>query len=171
MANFSICLPSLIFLSLLFFVKPNTGEQTIQALCAKSIDPSFCIRVLAASPSKSSTDLLKTAVSQAANNALGTTDKIKSYMNQPNDPNLVAYFQCSNFYSAAVEALNAASQLLGSRPAPDVKNDVASAASTVQKDSDSCEASFSNGAKHTLSMENKNLKIHGNIISVVCDVM
>ncbi|VFQ76786.1 unnamed protein product [Cuscuta campestris] len=170
MVSISAAIPITLCL-LIFSAKPNTCQKTIEALCAKTIDPGFCRRVLAASPTQSPDGLLKAAVSQAAADAVATDDIIKSLLNQPNDPNLVAYFQCSNYYSAAVAALDAASQLLGSRPAADVKNDVASAAMTVQKDGDRCKASFDNGAKHALSSENRRLKIHGNIISVVCDAI
>lgn len=168
MANFSIFSASLSLWLLFLSVKPITS-QTIENLCANAIDTNFCLQVLVTSPSQSLDDLLKTAVAHAAGNATATSAKIQDLLRQPNDPDLiVAYFQCSNYYSAAVGALDAASQLLSSRPAAEVVNDITSAASTVEKDGDSCEASFKNGVSHTLSSDNQGLKLHSNVISVVC---
>nr|GMD87427.1 pectinesterase inhibitor-like [Ipomoea batatas] len=169
MAKISICSASLILWVLFLCVKPITSQQSIENLCAKAIDKNFCLQVLAPSPSQSLDDLLKTVVANAATNALLTSTKIQEQLTEPNSPDLtVAYFQCSNYYSAAVGALDAASQRLGSSPAAEVVNDVASAASTVEKDADFCEASFKNGATRTLSSDNRTLKLSSNVIKVVC---
>nr|GME12864.1 pectinesterase inhibitor-like [Ipomoea batatas] len=170
MAKLSICSASIILWVLFLCVKPIASQQSIENLCAKAIDKNFCLQVLAPSPSQSLDDLLKTAVANAATNALLTSTKIQEQLTEPNSPDLtVAYFQCSNYYSAGRGSVRRrASQRLGSSPAAEVVNDVASAASTVEKDADFCEASFKNGASRILSSDNRTLKLSSNVIKVVC---
>ncbi|KAK4432120.1 hypothetical protein Salat_0974100 [Sesamum alatum] len=169
MASFSIPPPSLIFL--LFFLLPlPSTSYPIDDICKQTKNPNFCSVVLGPYSSASLQELERIVIETTLTSATSTSSRIQSLLPSTSDPNLrVVYSLCSNYYSAAISALNAAKDKLSSGQYGDLN----SAASTVSKDAASCQQTFSLAPSQPvpIATDNNELDLLSNIFVVVSRIL
>ncbi|KAL0428547.1 UNVERIFIED_CONTAM: hypothetical protein Slati_3029500 [Sesamum latifolium] len=174
MASFSIPPSALIFLlfSTSLFPLPSTSQTSspLDNICKQTKNPSFCFDVLGPYSSATLQDLARIVIDTNIASAIRTISKIESLLPTTTDPNVkVVYSLCSNYYSAAISALNAAKDKLESGEYG-VLN---SAAGTVSRDAAACQQTFSIAPSHPIPIatENNELDLLSNIFIVVSRIL
>ncbi|KAL0346235.1 UNVERIFIED_CONTAM: hypothetical protein Sradi_4454800 [Sesamum radiatum] len=171
MASFLIPPSSLIFLlfSTSLFPLPITSYP-LDNICKQTKNPNFCFDVLGPYSSASLQDLARIVINTNLASATSTSSKIESLLPTTTDPNLkVVYSLCSNYYSAAISALNAAEDKLKSGEYGDLN----SAASTVSRDAAACQQTFSIAPSQPIPIaaDNNELDLLSNIFVVVSRIL
>ncbi|KAK4392465.1 hypothetical protein Sango_2024300 [Sesamum angolense] len=171
MASFSIPPSSLIFLlfSASLFPLPSTSYP-LDNICTQTKNPNFCLFVLGPYSSASLQELAGIVIDTTLASATRTSSRIGSLLPSTSDPNLrVVYSLCSNYYSAAISALNAATDKLKSGNYGDLN----SAASTVSGDAAACQKTFSIAPSQPIPIatDNDDLDLLSNIFVVVSRIL
>ncbi|KAL2228225.1 pectinesterase inhibitor-like [Sesamum indicum] len=171
MASFSIPPSSLIFLlfSTSQFPLPSTSYP-LDNICKQTKNPDFCSGVLGPYSSASLEELARIVIDTTLASATRTSSRIQSLLPTTSDPNLrVVYSLCSNYYSAAISALNAAKDKLKSGDYADLN----SAAATVSRDAASCQQTFSLAPSQPvpIATDNNDLDLLSNIFIVVSRIL
>lgn len=165
----SISPPSQILLLLLYtilFASPITRSYPLQNICKNTKNPNFCLQILGPHPNSSLQELDQIVIEAAISSVTKTTSKIQSLLSETKDPNLrIVYSLCSNYYSAAASALNAANEKLKSGEYRELNT----AASIVSKDASSCQKTFSIAPSQPIPIasDNNYLDLITNVFAVV----
>ncbi|KAL8036942.1 hypothetical protein ABFX02_11G008800 [Erythranthe guttata] len=167
MASSSISPPSFILLLLytLLFALPSTSYP-LQNICRHAKNRIFCFKLLGPHPNASLQELNQIVIDTTISSVTKTASKIQSLLSKTEDPNLkIVYMLCSNYYSAALSALNAGKDKLKSGEYDDLNG----AASTVSRDASSCQQIFTIVPSQPIPIasDNNDLDLLSNVFAVV----
>jgi len=166
-----------LLLMILFISTPSSAnlvlkvsESTINAICTKTLNPSFCLGILksyADHPHKRDiTGLARITIYLAKSNATTTSDQIHSLIQHTDNPQLKErYTSCSKNYDNAIDDFKQAKKRL----IEGNKNGLEDAAATAMGEFNACGENFRQppADPSTLQKSNKNLLDFCSIVLVM----
>lgn len=153
-------------ISLLLFTTPLISSFPLDSICKQSKNPNFCYNLLKPHATANLQELDRFVIDATTARASKISSYIRSILSQERDPKLsVVYSLCSNYYSAALSALEAAKDQLRLDDYPGVK----AAADTVSRDGGACRETFAlaPGQPIAIAGDNNEFELLGNVFVVV----